>query len=131
MLDTTRTLRLARHLPALFHGAGLHRAALDEMARGRHDLAEWLFERAAARYRAEMQVEPIARLRVHQLMNRIRSGELLEREDEATLEVERRLCRLSRIEALERPFALIDSTELLGTWLTRPLEPGRSVSRAA
>jgi hypothetical protein len=131
MLDSSRLLPLARHLPALFHGAGLHHAALAEMASGRHDLAEALFERAAARYRAEVQVEAIARLRVHQLMNRIRSGALLDREDEAALEVERRLCCLRRIEALEHPFPLVEARELLGTWLARPLNSEVEVLRRA
>ena len=131
MLDLSRTLLLARHLPALLNGAGLHHAALDEMARGHHDAAEWLFERAAARYRAETQVESIARLRVHQLMNRVRSGAASDHPEEAALEVERRLCRLRRIEALERPFELVEARALLGTWLTRPLDDESTLRRAA
>jgi hypothetical protein len=131
MLDLSRTLLLARHLPALFHGAGLHHAALDEMARGHHDAAEWLFERAAARYRADARVEPIARLRVHQLMNRVRSGAAPGRADAAALEVERRLCRLRRIEALERPFELVEARALLGTWLKHALDDEPALRRAA
>jgi len=103
----------------LFDGAGLHRAALHEMERCRWAQAERLFESAARHYRSEVQVEPLARLRVHQLMARVRSGVLPETESgPAVLEVDRRLCRLERIEALHAPFPFVEARTLLASWLT-------------
>ena len=117
MLDSARLLPLAHHLPVLFDGAGLHRAALHEMTRGRFARAERLFESAAARYRAEVQVEPLARLRVHQLIARVRSGALGETQaGQAVLEVDRRLCRLDRIESLAAPFPFVEARTLLVSW---------------
>lgn len=118
MLDSARLLPLAHHLPVLFDGAGLHRAALQEMTRGRWAAADRLFESAAVRYRADLQVEPLARLRVHQLMARVRSGVLPEPEAaELVLEVDSRLCRLGRIESLDSPFAFVHARTLLASWL--------------
>ena len=118
MLDSARLLPLAHHLPVLFDGAGLHRAALHELAHGRFGPAERLFESAAARYRTEVQVEPLARLRIHQLIARVRSGALTETESsQAVLEVDRRLCRLDRIESLAAPFPFVEARTLLASWL--------------
>jgi hypothetical protein len=102
----------------LFDGAGLHHAALYEMSRGRWDAAERLFERAARRYRVEVRVEPLARLRAHQLIARIRGGRTAAAGRElAIVEAERLLCRLTRIESLNAPFALTDAHALIGAWL--------------
>jgi hypothetical protein len=90
------------------------------MWEGRFDAAQLLFERAARCYREETRVEPLARLRVHQLMAQVRSGAVPRDADSLTLEVERRLCRLSRIESLSPPFALVDARELLASWITAP-----------
>ena len=90
------------------------------MWEGRYDAAQLLFERAARCYREETRVEPLARLRVHQLMAQVRSGAAPRDADSLALEVERRLCRLSRIESLTPPFALVDARELLAGWITAP-----------
>lgn len=126
MLDSARLLHLAHHLPVLFDGAGLHRAALHEMARGRWEAADRLFESAAARYRDGVQVEALARLRVHQLMARVRSGAVPDPEaTQLVLEVDRRLCRLGRIESLESPFGFVEASTLLASWLPGPRDPSR------
>lgn len=117
MLDSARLLLLARHLPVLFDGAGLHRAALAEMNRGCWPEADRLFEMAVARYRADVQVEALARLRVHQLIARVRAGGAADSEaPERVLEVDRRLCRLQRIESLEAPFEFVEARTLLCSW---------------
>lgn len=119
MLDSSGLLLLLAHrIPALFDGAGLHRAALAEMNHGRFERAEDLFEIAARRYRDEVEVEALARLRVHQLMAKVRSGALGEAEaGKLVLEVDRRLARLDRIESLDAPFRLMDARALLASWL--------------
>jgi hypothetical protein len=62
---------IAIHAHCLFGGATLHRAALFATHRGDHALAERLFERGGERYRDEIQVQPLARLRVHQEIARL------------------------------------------------------------
>jgi hypothetical protein len=109
-------LLLARYLPSLFCAEALHRAGLELMSHGRSAAADELFERAVAGYRRSLAVEPLARLRVHQLMARVRAGRVPDREN-AILEIERRLAGLSRIESLRRPFALVPAASLLATWL--------------
>ena len=61
---------LARLLPGFVPGRALHRRALAAYASGAHADAEQWFEAAVMRYRRELAVEPLARLRVHQLMAR-------------------------------------------------------------
>lgn len=129
MLDSARLLPLAHHLPVLFDGAGLHRAALREMTRGQWAAADRLFESAASRYRSDVEVEPLARLRVHQLMARVRSGSLPEPESaQLVLEVDRRLCRLGRIESLEAPFTFVEARTLLASWLPDAEAPARAAA---
>jgi hypothetical protein len=102
-------------VPDCFSGAALHRAALAAAHRKEPSWAARLFERAALRYRAELRVEPLARLRVHQEIVRLRAlGSLAD--IERCLEVERALTRLDRIETLEPPFDLVDARTLLATW---------------
>jgi hypothetical protein len=100
----------------LFGGETLHRAGLHAFARGRYPLAQLLFEAALERYRSEVEVEQIARLRVHQLIARVRAGGAVPREVQLCLDVERRLCKLDRIQSLEPPFELVEAGSLLGTW---------------
>jgi hypothetical protein len=122
-------LPLSRLLPPIFPGAYLHRLALVALARGEHDAAGGLLERAALRYRAEGRVEPLARLRVHELILGIRSGREPDADGRLALEVERRLCRLERIESLSEPFELTDSRRLLGVWMEELAGP--AATRAA
>lgn len=87
------------------------------MCGGRCDVADRLFEAAALRYRADLAVEPLARLRTHQLMARVRALPHPDREPELILEVERLLNRLQRIESLTPPFELVEARSLHATWL--------------
>jgi hypothetical protein len=126
----------ARRLPALIPGATVHRAGLAALHRGSYSLADALFERAADRYRVDLAIQPLARLRVHQSMARIRAAGSRERERDRgpCLDVEQRLARLERIESLDPPYALVPASSLLATWIapdTAPSVPGRSSARAA
>ena len=87
MLDFVPSVRIASCMPSLFSGPALHRAALGATHRGAHALAERLFERAAERYREDLAIEPLARLRVHQLIARVRSGHHPEQDREWSLEI--------------------------------------------
>jgi hypothetical protein len=106
------------------------------MHRGDHRLADLLFERAAARYREELAVEPLARLRAHQMISRVRSLENPERASELCLDAERMVARLNRIESLEPPFERVDARTLLANWMhdsrsdraARPLEARPSLA---
>ena len=51
--------------PRFVPGHMLHRAALRAMSAGAWRVAERLFEAAGERYRIEMEIVPLARLRVH------------------------------------------------------------------
>ena len=105
-------------LAIVTRGAVLHRQALEAFEQGRFDLAAVLFEAALSRYRREMAVEQIARLRVHQLMAQVLSGAEPELANERCLEVERRLCNLNQIESIHSPFDLVDAHTMLGSWLS-------------
>jgi hypothetical protein len=74
MLDPSVLWHLASRLPAAFSGAFLHRSALSASAVGRFALAQRLYEAAAERYRQDLAVEALARLRTHQMITRVRSG---------------------------------------------------------
>jgi hypothetical protein len=107
---------LATRVPRAFRGAVLHRWGLMAAHRGAHAQADRLFERAAERYRAELAVEPLARLRVHQRIVAALALDGSERDGERCLEIERMLTRLDRIERLEPPFDLVEAHTLLATW---------------
>jgi len=106
--------KLAARIPLPLDGPVLHRMGLSALNAGRHHTADQLFERAAARYRNEISVEPLARLRAHQAIARVRSTGRVE--PDRLLEVERQLYRLRTIEALEPPHALVDAGRLLASW---------------
>jgi hypothetical protein len=117
--------RAALLVPRLFPGRALHRAALCAAAAGAEELGERLFEAAARSYRRDLQIEPLARLRVHQLMfrtcSRGRGGE-----QDLHLEVERRLLTLREIECPRPPFGVVPARSLVGEWPL--LLPGRPPS---
>src|SRR5438046_6541184 len=103
----------ARLLPELASGRALHRRALAAHATGADAEAERWFEAAAARYRRELAVEPLARLRVHQLMVRaVHAGE-----GTAMIEIVRRLNRLDQLETFHAPFELADARTALAQWI--------------
>ncbi len=106
-----------RALALATRGAVLHRWGLEALHEGRFETAAVMFEAAARRYRRELAVEPIARVRVHQLMAQVLSGAEPALAAERSIEVERRLCQLDRIESLAAPHELVDAQSLLGNWL--------------
>jgi hypothetical protein len=110
--------KMAARLPALLDGRALHRMGLAALHGGCCREADALFERAAGRYRADLAVEPLARLRAHQGIARFRAGRRAD--PGGALEIERQLYRLRTIESLEPPHALIDSSRLLASWNSSP-----------
>jgi hypothetical protein len=114
LIRSTTLWNLAAKLPLPLHGAGLHRLGLWALHAGSADAADRIFERAALRYREELTVEPLARVRVHQHIARLRAADA--RDPDAMLEVERRLYRLGTIESLEPPFPCVDAGRLLASW---------------
>jgi hypothetical protein len=114
-----------------FRGAELHRAGLQAAAAGDPDLADRLFECAAARYREDLAVPALARLRVHQMM--VRAEGAFARDMDTAFEfgpeIERRLLALERIEDLAPPFAEIPAEDLLARWSARfRMEPRRQAA---
>lgn len=118
MRDNVLIRTLTMHAPILFPGQLLHRQALGAMVQGRFAEADRRFERAARRYRRELSVEPLARLRVHQLMSRARASGDPARESEMLLDIVRGLNKLDRLEALSPPFDLIDARAALADWIS-------------
>jgi hypothetical protein len=116
MLDSPLFWPFATHFPSAFSGVALHRAALLAMSRESFDAADRLFELAAGHYRRDLMVEPLARLRVHQLIARARAGGRGADANAMALEIERRLAGLGSIESLECPFDRVDARTLLGHW---------------
>jgi hypothetical protein len=110
----------SRVLPDLASGRALHHRALAANAAGSFAEAERWFEAAARAYRAELAVEPLARLRVHQRMSRARAGTTAAGEAAAMIDIVRSLNRLDRLESLEAPFALADARSVLAEWITQP-----------
>lgn len=103
--------------PGLLPDRALHHAALRAAAAGRLAAAERCFESAAAGYRASLDVEGLARLRVHQRMARARAAGDAVREAEMMLEIVRGVNRLERLESFRPPHAMIDARTVLSEWL--------------
>ena len=102
-------------LPCLpLEGKLLHRLGLAALHSGCPGEADRLFDRAALRYRDDLAVESLARVRAHQAIARWRrrGG----RDPDALLAIECQLSRLRTIESLEPPFALTDSGRLMASW---------------
>ncbi len=121
-LGSSRLWALASRSPRLFAGSWLHRAGLQALASQRYELADRLFEGAARRYRDSLMPECLARVRVHQLM--ARACATGGRASQLSLEVDRRLARLERIESPAPPFEVVPAHALLANWLedTEPAE---------
>jgi len=114
MLDTSRLA--AWLLSRLAQGPTLHRWGLEALAENRCAAAHLLLEAAGFRYRRDLAVEAIARVRIQQLMARVRAGRERGNDSGLRLEVERRLCQLERIESLAPPFELVETRTMLGGW---------------
>jgi hypothetical protein len=125
----------SRWLPALASGQACHRRALTAAARSDRAAAERWFGHAIARYRRDLAVEALARLRVHELMLGARPGGGEPATDAAGLMVEivRRLNRLDRLETLDFPHELADARSVLAGWVETHAVPGtaRAASSAA
>jgi hypothetical protein len=108
----------SRHLPALASGHALHLRALAAAARGDTRGAERWFGFAIARYRRDLAVEPLARLRVHELMLGARpgGGEPATDASGVMVEIVRRVNRLDRVETLDFPHELADARTVLAAW---------------
>ncbi len=122
---------VSRLLPDHASGRALHRRALAAASAGAHADAEQWFEAAVTRYRTELAVEPLARLRVHQLMVRTHAGVAAGSESTAMIDIVRRLNRLDQLESLVAPFALTDARGVLGQWLEQSAPPRVRVAPAA
>ena len=114
MLDALDFWACASHLPFLFPGPTLHRAALQAAFGRRFELAERLFESAALRYRARLSVPALARLRVHQMIARAQGCMTSDpgRALQLAHEIEARLMRLDDLEDLEPPFTMTPMKEV-------------------
>ena len=121
MLLPLRFWVIASRFPTVFRGASLHRAALTAASRREFALAETLFEAAALRYRADLMVPALARLRVHQIMALAQA--CFDEDRDAALEysseVERRLRARDVIENPTPPFQWIVAADLLAVWTAR------------
>ena len=124
MLDHLALRMISRAMPVLVPGSRLHHEALAQAAAARSADAERLFEAAAAAYRREWAVEPMARLRVQQRMVKARAGGDAMQEADAMLEIVRALNKLDRMESLVAPFALMDAREALSEWLAASRDVG-------
>ena len=115
MLDVPFARSFAITFPGFFTGRALHHAALQAAFAGDRGGAEALYERAAAQYRLDLEVEALARLRVHQLVTRARASGEPGREAELLLESAQRLSRLDHIESFDPPFSMIPAGGLFET----------------
>jgi hypothetical protein len=115
LLDSPRVWALAPRCPWFFSGEYLHQAGLRALAARDYGTAIRLFEGAARRYREQLLPEPLARARVHQLMARASAAG--GRVSPLSLEVDRALARLVRIESPAPPFAFVPAHVLLASWL--------------
>ena len=103
----------AERVPQLVPAPWLHRAGLEALAAGNPVRADALFERAALGYRRALDLEPLARVRIHQRMAQVRGG-VATAEDLADLE--RMLLKLESIESLDPPFDVVPAHAALLAW---------------
>jgi hypothetical protein len=119
---------LACRWPLLVPAEHLHLAGLEAFAGGEPEAAVSLFEAAALRYRRDLRTEALARVRVHQLM--VTACAAGGRLSPLSLEVDRALTKLDRIESPVPPFPLVAAHVLLASWLSGA-EPGDGGGRIA
>ena len=117
MLDTALVRLMAVHFPWLFTGHALHRVALHAAEAGALPAAETLFARAAARHVMDLEVELLARLRVHQAITRVRATREPQRLAAMLVELQARFSRLEWIESPVAPFELVPASHLMACWL--------------
>lgn len=105
----------------------LHRAGLAALHEGRPEACLQLLRRAARKYRRDLEVEALARLRVHELIAQHGPNG----DPESALEIERRLARLERIESIEPPFGTVPAHALMAAWSGAGADCGATVTAAA
>ena len=103
--------------PQLGHGHWFHLRGLQAFSDGETESADRWFELAALRYREELAVEALARVREHQLMARARTAASGAAESAAMIEIVRRLNRLDLLERLRSPYELADARVVLADWI--------------
>jgi len=111
---------LAAHaLPSIASAGAFHHRALSAAARGDRAAAERWFALAIERYRRDLAVEALARLRVHELMVGARpgGGEPPTEAAGVMVEIVRRLNRLDQLETLDFPHGLADARSVLAGWV--------------
>ena len=118
MLDDIVIRVVSRTAPGLLPGRVVHRVALAAAASARFDDAERLFESAALTYRRTLEVEALARLRVHQQMARARALRDPVLEADRMLEIVRGLNRLDRLESFRAPHRMENARTVLSEWLS-------------
>lgn len=118
MLDDFVIRVVSRTAPVLLPGRVMHRAALAAAAAARFDEAEHLFESAVLAYRKSLEVEGLARLRVHQQMARARSLRDPVLEADRMLEIVRGLNRLDQLESFRAPHRMENARTVLSEWLS-------------
>jgi hypothetical protein len=111
-------------------GEALHRAALSTAHRGDAAAALLLIARAARRYRDALEVEALARLRIHEHVIRLKAGRGFPREASGST-LEERLLRLEQIESLAPPFDPMPAAEFAARWLGAGAAAGEDVARVA
>jgi hypothetical protein len=131
VLDDLAIRVLARLVPNLVPGRTLHRRALAAVAAGRFADAEQLFESAALGYRETLEVEALARLRVHQRMAGARAANDPVREAQDMLDIVRTLNRLDQLESFTPPHASLDARVVLSEWLANAPGGGAVLERTA
>jgi hypothetical protein len=109
---------VSRTAPGLVPAGALHRGALAAATAGRHGEADRLFESAARSYRRSLDVEGLARLRVHQRMARARALRDPVLEAEAMIEIIRGLNRLDQLESFRPPHRMENARTVLSQWLS-------------
>lgn len=118
MLDDIVIRVVSRTAPGLLPGRVMHRSALSAAAASRFEEAERLFESAAISYRRTLEVEGLARLRVHQQMARARSLRDPVLEADRMLEIVRGLNRLDQLESFRPPHRMENARTVLSEWLS-------------
>jgi hypothetical protein len=130
MIDVPLVRAFALTFPGFFTGRALHQAALRAAQSGDAGTADALYERAAARYRIDLEVEALARLRIHQLVTRARGSREAGQEAELLLEAAQRLSRLDQIESFDPPFGMIPASGLFESG-TRRMHGGEAADPVA
>lgn len=113
LLERPSLWNLACRTPWMFTASSLHRAGLWALEARAFETSDVLLEEAALRYRKDLRVEALARVRVHQRM--AQAGATRDVDERARLEAEiaHGLHMLDWIESPAAPHAPVDARMLL------------------